>query len=485
MTNPVKIKYQVNGDEKHKALFSAIDKGDIHALRQAYDVNYHSGKATKETGKRASVSKLLLATLSQQPGIVNFLVNAREDAKYDLHDWNEDGQNPLIEAIKTSQVDIVKILAGAIANKRMMLGKSFKDAQGNTPFHHIGNIADTNVRKQMATALIQAGMSIDLVNDAGEKPKHHDELVAIKAENAHRFLDRFANMFFLKPPALTTRNALLWTLPIAILTTVAFIIQPVTAFASTLFALAYFIACHLAIDADTSRRHFLDFVQIEADFVHMIKSGKLTKEKLLKYQEQGVTFWKVSTTRYYEPVLLEAARAGYVAQLAVLLEQGAQFDRRAVYEAIEHGQTNAVRFLISKAKVMLVSESECAKLLVTAVHANKPEILAYLLEKGAKMPVDVRNQPFVRGYLAGKQGKADKAYSLLDLAKDLGHKETITLLEKAAKTQAAAKAPAKVVTPSFTAKKQQAGKKATVAKKPVVEEVSVNSRRQSLRSAKK
>lgn len=484
MTKPVKPKYQVNGDERHKALFSAIDKGDVYALRLAYDVNYHSGKATKETGKKASVSKLLFATLSQQPGIVNFLVNARDDAKYDLHDWNEDGQNPLIEAIKTSQVDIVKIFAGAIANKRMMLGKSFKDAQGNTPFHHIGNIADVNVRKQMATALIQAGMSIDLVNDAGEKPKHHDELIAIKAENAHRFLSRFSNIFFLKPLALSNRNALLLTLPIAILTTAAFVIQPVTAFVTSLFALSYFMISHLASDLDADRRHLLDVVQIEADFVHTIKSGKLTKENLSKYRQEGMVWWKLTTTKNYEPIIFEAARAGHVAQLALLLEQGMQFDRRAVYEAIERGNTDAARFLISKAKVMLVSEFESAKLLVTAVYANKPEILTYLLEKGAKLPADIRQQPFVRGYLAGKPGKLDKAYSLLDLANDLGHKEIIALIENKDRSRKAAKAPAKVVTPSFSAKKQQAGK-AAAAKKTAVDEPNVNSRRRSLRSATK
>lgn len=487
MTKPVKIKYQVNGnDEKLKAVFDAIEKNDVYALWRAYDADYHSGKATKEGSKKVGMSKLLLATLYQYPKIVRFLVNSKHDARHDLHDWNEDGQNPLVEAIKSGQVDIVKILAKAIANDEQMLSKSFKDERGNTPFHYIGEITDVNVRKEMATALIQAGMSIDFENHAGKKPKHHDELVAIKELNANRFIGAFSNTFFFKIKPSSMRSYLLWSLPVAALTVFAFLAQPVFTLFSALTVMSYLMLCSIATDSDTSRRGLLCETQLEADFRHTISCGKLTKDKLLQYFNRGgILIHQVGDL--YINVLNEAARVGNVAQLSLLLEQGAIFERRAVHVAIEHGHTDAARFLLSKAKVMLVSEQESARLLVTAVHANKPEILAFLLAKGAKVSAEVRNHPFVKGFLATKPTKpADKAYSLLDFAKDLGHKEIVAMLEKAAK--AAAKAPVKatpnVVTPNFTAKKQQA-RKANAAKKPAVVAESTTTRRQSLRAAKK
>src|SRR5262249_38608949 len=76
--------------------------------------------------------------------------------------------------------------------------KTFKDLDGNTPFHHVSNIQDEKLRKEMAQILIVAGMDIELTNKKGEKPKHYQEFLQIQKANAKPRQDSLAEKMYFK-----------------------------------------------------------------------------------------------------------------------------------------------------------------------------------------------------------------------------------------------------------------------------------------------
>ncbi len=92
----------------------------------------------------------------------------------------------------TSENYISAIQAGDVATvleieKSVVFQKyDTRDAQGNSPIHIAAQIEDPVVRDKMLAVMISAGVPIDLVNNAGEKPQHYETLIALKARIYNR-----------------------------------------------------------------------------------------------------------------------------------------------------------------------------------------------------------------------------------------------------------------------------------------------------------
>ncbi|MCS5711946.1 ankyrin repeat domain-containing protein [Candidatus Berkiella aquae] len=451
MTKP-RIKFTVESQNaKDQKVFSAIEEGSVFNVWRNYDHDYSSVSARNTTGKKARISKLLLATLCQHPNIVSFLLNYKHD-EYDLHHWNEDGQNPLIEAIKSENVAIVKVMAKAMTNSKWSMSHSFKDAKGNTPFHYIGEINNPQVRKAMVTSLIHAGLSIQFENDKGEKPKHFDEMVAIKKASKNRFLGNISNFLFRKTGSFKQEAG--YFLGILSLSILALWLNPLYVAFGVGTLLSHFIISHLMTDVDDNRRLALQHTQIDADFINTIQRGKLTSDKLKKYLNQGVMPMCLLATN--ENGLQLAAKVGNTEQINLLLKNAysPQITSAIVCQAIEGGHLAAVELLLSKSKALLLNKYASARMLAAAVFHGKQDILAYLLQKGAPIPTDIRWNDTVSGYLFAKGKTKTTTYSLLDFAKDLGKKEIIKLIEDALKAQKVEKS--NVVVTQFVSKRQSA-----------------------------
>ncbi|HRE32334.1 MAG TPA: hypothetical protein PLD88_10205, partial [Candidatus Berkiella sp.] len=333
MTKP-KLTFTVKSEEaKYQKLFSAIEEGSVFKVWRHYEHHYSSVSARNTTGKKARISKLLLATLCQHPNVVSFLLNYKGD-KYNFHDWNEDRQNPLIEAIKSGNVEIVQIMAKAMTNSKWLMSESFKDEKGNTPFHYIGKISNVQVRKAMATSLIHAGLSIQFENDKDEKPKHFDEMLAINDASKNRFLLRISNFLLRKAGSFKQEAGyFLGVLSLCVLAPW----YPLYVVFGVGMLLAHSTFSLLMTDVDNTRRLNLKHKQLEADFINTLQREKLTSDKLEKYLSLGVMPMYLLDAR--QNGLSIAAKVGNTEQINLLLKNvlGAQITITTVCEAIEGG----------------------------------------------------------------------------------------------------------------------------------------------------
>ncbi len=211
------------------------------------------------------------------------------DYWHDLHKFDHQNRNPLLEAIKKENLPIVNL----IASHPKLLAGVYKDRVGNTPFHYIDKVKSGFKRKLLAQALIAKGMRIDLTNDAGKKPTHHKEYLKIQQKLAEqrqviegRWSNRLLNALLI--PAETalkyTGTALLATLGLIVF---AGMMNSIVAMLLPAACLGYWYTCtELGSKAPGVRQ--LQIEQLERDFLDQVKRGKLTANKLDIYLKQGL-----------------------------------------------------------------------------------------------------------------------------------------------------------------------------------------------------
>jgi ankyrin repeat protein len=358
-------------------IFDAISKNDLIALKRLYTWSYSSAKA-QDNITNSSYTKLLHAAKLGHADIVSFLLFQKHDY-LDLHEFNEINQNPLIEAIKGGFTDVVSVMT----RHPHFFRKSFKDNQGNTPFHYVGNIKNEVTRKKIATILIEAGLSFDFVNHHNAKPNHYAEFVKIKQAQKLKYHSAFSEAFFTKPRSENLKDNLVPASVISITSGLLALVNPLIGISIFTLSSSYFLTCLQAFKEDKIYKNKIQHAQQEADFIHYILHGKLTPAIFDKYQKQ-IDVHHLQTT--YKSALDLAAQSGHLASVKLLMAKGFTLTRSALNTAIDYGHHNIAEYFLSLKNVDVdFNNKDSATPFITALHAHQPSltIIKMLLDKGA------------------------------------------------------------------------------------------------------
>lgn len=416
-----------NQDSQTFKILDAIVKGQYFKLRWHYrHASYLSASAThQETG--AKYSKLLIAVINDHASIVKFLMNQKLDY-FDLHHWNEDNKNPLIEAIKQGHVGMVRTMT----EHATFFDRSFKDKEGNTPLHYAGKLQDEKKRKAIATLLIKAGIDIDIQNNQDKKPDNYAELVSIKTQLENSFSNKIYRLLF--RPIRGSRHL---DIAACIISVTGLLVLPhISIFALCAVSLAglYYLHCrsHFEMQNETAKKQEK---QVAADFAYYLQHGLLNADRLKRFQDKGIDLQNYHFS-YGRTALSLAVPAGKIDVLKLLIKNGAQAqDRDAIDSAIFNGNDDVLKFLLTFQKDIDCADKNGKTPLIIAILYEKKEIVRYLLSKGAytgenkfvtqslNFMNDVTNQP-----------NANKdSCTILDYAKRFGNNEIIQLIEQANK----------------------------------------------------
>jgi len=159
---------------------------------------------------------------------------------FNLPTWHQIGsvkQNPLIEAIKKENIEMVNAMIKSI----LFSFCSFTDENGNTPLHYVDKIKDDKKRTEIATLLITRGMDITLKNNKGAGVVHLTAYQKIQEEVLAQlkysfFHDIAETIFFSK-----TSNALIFSAVAATICLAASSFAPMIGFGA-LAAVGYSIS---------------------------------------------------------------------------------------------------------------------------------------------------------------------------------------------------------------------------------------------------
>ncbi|MBI2790750.1 MAG: ankyrin repeat domain-containing protein [Gammaproteobacteria bacterium] len=358
-------------------MFDAISNHDLSNLKRLYTWSFSSAKA-KDDITDSTYSKLLHAAKLGHADIVSFLLFQKYDF-LDLHEFNEVNQNPLIEAIKAGFTDVVSVMA----RHPHFFRKSFKDNEGNTPFHYVGNIKNEATRKKIATILIEAGLSFDFVNHHNAKPNHYAEFVKIKRAQKLKYHSAFSETFLTKPRSENLKDNLVPASVITLTSGLLALANPLIGISVFALSSGYFLTCLQAFKEDKIYKNKIQNAQYEADFIHYILNGNLTQAIFDKYQKQ-IDVHHLQTT--YKSALDLAAQSGHLATVKLLMAKGCAFTRSALNTAIDYGHHNVAQYFLSLKNVDVdFNNKDGSTPFITALHANQPSqaIVKMLLEKGA------------------------------------------------------------------------------------------------------
>ncbi|MCS5708204.1 ankyrin repeat domain-containing protein [Candidatus Berkiella cookevillensis] len=358
-------------------IFAAIKRGNITTLKSLYNTLHKNAKTStsKSIGKashldnlffdqtkKVHTSKLLYAVLCKQEAAVRFLLNQNSDY-YDMYNFNEAQENPVIKAIQTQQLNIFK----AFIQHHDFLKQCIKDKQGNSIIHYIGRIQDKTLRQQFAQCLIEAEFDIQLKNYAGKRANHIEEFETLE-KTYHRSLKYRLKQQFRKAPRLYSFFA-----------TVVFasaLILPLCAIYSLAFAIPYIMVGIIAATIPTAwmqkNSPTPQSIQMEAEFVHAIKNNTLTKKQIKTFVLRGGNLNKLSTISITLGNTLGNLSA---LELAVLFLKPDMLTL-LMTSISDHDKTIAPKF--------------SQRLLLLAIGCNRPEMVSLLLPHYENIDFSIR-----------------------------------------------------------------------------------------------